>query len=73
MTEETTPTPSPVRDRFDMEQWMLDCWKVTDDIKMYSERDVTNEDWQALANYYEHKFNRLWDLFESMIRAGNIR
>jgi hypothetical protein len=56
-----------------MEQWMLDCWKVTDDIKMYSERDVTNEDWQALANYYEHKFNRLWDLFESMIRSGNIR
>ena len=50
MTEETTPTASPVRDRFDMEQWMLDCWKVTDDIKMYSERDVTNEDWQALAS-----------------------
>jgi hypothetical protein len=75
MTEETTPTPapSPVRDRFDMEQFILDCWKVTDDIKMYSERDVTNEDWQALANYYEHKFDRLWDLFESMIRSGNIR
>ncbi len=73
MTEETTPTPSPVRDRFDMEQWMLDCWKVTDDIRMYSERDVSSEDWQALANYYEHKFDRLWDLFESMIQSGNIR
>jgi len=73
MTEETQPTPPNINDRFDMEQWMLDCWKVTDDIKLYSERDVESKDWLALANYYEHKFNRLWDLFESMIRSGHIR
>lgn len=73
MTEETQPTPPNINDRFDMEQWMLDCWKVTDDIKLYSERDVESKDWLALANYYEHKFDRLWNLFESMIRSGNIR
>lgn len=75
MTSEntSTETQSNVHDRFDFEQWMLDCWKVTDDIKMYADRDVTAEDWKALSNYYEHKFNRLWDLFERMIREGNIR
>jgi hypothetical protein len=73
MTEETQPTPQHINDRFDMEQWMLDCWKVTDDIKLYSERDVESKDWLALANYYEHKFDRLWNLFESMIQSGNIR
>lgn len=73
MTEKSQETHPHISDRFDMEQWMLDCWKVTDDIKMYSERDVEAKDWQALANYYEHKFDRLWNLFESMIRSGNIR
>ena len=73
MTEKSQETPANISDRFDMEQYILDCWKVTDDIKMYSERDVDATDWQALANYYEHKFDRLWNLFESMIRSGHIR
>ena len=69
MTEENS-NPS---DRFDLEQFILDCWKVTDDSKLFNERSAESEDWQALARYYEHKFDRLWALFEKMTQDRNIR
>ena len=37
-------------DRFDFEQQIMECWKITDDIK----------------ELYELKFNKLWDCFEDV-------
>lgn len=53
-------------DRFDLEQQMLDCWKVTDDIKLLSTQNAEPEDFDALAKVYEFKFNQLWNTFEKM-------
>jgi len=65
-------------DRFDLEQNIMQCWNVTDDIQllldMYDEMD---ED--QMMNYligikqmYQMKFERLWNNFESCIRAQKI-
>ena len=61
------------KDRFDFEQEIMHCWSVTDDIKAFAARDdVGTEQWQALAQVYEVKFNVLWDHFEQMIRDRKI-
>lgn len=66
----TTETKS--RTRFDLEQEMLECWKVVNDIEMYVEQDATTEDFKVLAQYYERKFNRLWDTFENMVHERKM-
>ena len=47
-----------VRDRFDLEQDLLECWKVVNDIEMYIEQGAEAKDFQLLAQYYERKFLR---------------
>ena len=55
------------KNRFDLEQEILDCWKLTDDIKLLSNRGADSADYKALAKVYEHKFNELWSTFEFMV------
>ncbi len=65
-------------DRFDLEQNIMQCWNVTDDIQllldMYDEMD---EDQMmnyliGLKQMYQMKFERLWNNFEGCIRAQKI-
>jgi len=67
MTEETKTV-----DRFDLEQQILDCWQVTNDIKLWALREATSEDLNALSRYYEHKFNLMWDTLKNMIHEGKM-
>jgi len=60
------------KDRFDLEQEILECWKVTNDIQMYVDRGAATEDFKVLAEYYERKFNLLWETFESMIHERKM-
>ena len=60
------------KDRFDLEQEILECWKVTNDIQMYVDQGVATEDFKVLAEYYERKFNLLWNTFESMIHERKM-
>jgi len=60
------------KDRFDLEQEILECWKVTDDIKHYVEGSATSEEFSVLAQYYERKFDRLWETFESMVHQRKM-
>jgi len=60
------------KDRFDLEQEILECWKVTADIQMYVDQDAATEDFKVLAEYYERKFNLLWETFESMIHERKM-
>jgi len=53
-------------DRFDLEQQILECWRVTDDIALFAEQHPSEEKWQALKTYYEAKFEQLWATFETM-------
>ena len=62
-------------DQFDFEQQIMECWRVTDDIKLISEYlmdaplEVGRED--KIANMligiealYQAKFDKLWRMFE---------
>ena len=64
-------------DRFDFEQQILKCWNVTDDIRELSEhfsdyhdsnftKDKVANSLNGLAELYDIKFNKLWDLFEDV-------
>jgi hypothetical protein len=63
-------------DRFDFEQQIVKCWSVVDDLKDldeglfegwldFNQDDVSNHI-LAVANLYDVKFNKLWNLFESV-------
>jgi hypothetical protein len=55
------------RTRFDLEQEILECWKVTNDINMLVEKGTSAESFKVLSDYYELKFDRLWNTFENMV------
>jgi hypothetical protein len=68
---ETSETPT-IRDRFDLEQEILECWKVVNDIQMYIAQGAQTEDFNVLAQYYERKFDRLWDTFEQLVHTRKL-
>ena len=66
-------------DRFDLEQQLLEAWKVTDDIQLAYELSVEGSDPDQLANLllglktlYDIKFNKLWDTFESCVSNREV-
>lgn len=58
--------------RFDLEQQILGCWKVTEDITMMVKQNASADSLLALSTYYEHKFNELWETFETMCHEGQF-
>jgi hypothetical protein len=62
-------------DRFDFEQQITKCWFVVDDLKELDEmlfegcikfdQDTVSNHILAVANSYDVKFNKLWNLFEN--------
>lgn len=54
-------------DRFDLEQEILDCWKITDDIAMMEQQGANVADMVSLACVYEFKFKKLWATFETLV------
>jgi hypothetical protein len=60
-------------DRFDLEQQIMQCWNVVEDITLLSKTEgVEKEDYQALARIYEIKFNVMFDTFSKLIQDGTI-
>ena len=66
------------KNRFDLEQEIMECWGVTKDIQnfYYAQEDLT-EDQQmnyllGLEQIYEAKFNKLWATFELCVRNKQI-
>ena len=57
-------------DRFDLEQQILDCWKITDDLKLVAEKGEHAV--EAVATLYELKFEQLWNTFESMVHERKM-
>jgi len=47
-------------DRFDLEQAIIKCWSVCDDLR-------SGMNHQILADYYDAKFEQLWEIFEELI------
>ena len=67
-------------DRFDLEQNIMRCWNVTEDIELLYENvmesDMTTDDIAnallGMKQLYEMKFNKLWDNFETLIREKKL-
>ena len=55
--------------RFDLEQQILEAWKVTDDIRTVLEHGVEEDmatNFEALARLTDIRFEKLWYIFEQM-------
>ena len=65
-------------DRFDLEQNIMQCWNVTDDIQLYLDmHDNMDEDQRmnyliGLKQMYHMKFERTFEHFENCIRSRRI-
>ena len=59
-------------DRFELEQELLECWKITNDLQMYIDQGASIEDTKVLIDYYERKFQKVWDTFETLIKERKI-
>ena len=58
--------------RFDFEQEIMECWKITNDLQMYIDQGAKIEDTKVLIDYYERKFDKLWNTFETLIHERKI-
>lgn len=62
-------------DRFDLEQQIIRCWEVLQDIKKYnvdSNSEVKDEYLNAVTEYYEPKFQELWDIFSDLVHTKKL-
>ena len=82
-TIKVTPTTNkftPTTNRFDLEQEILNCWRIVDDLKILNEavleqdadRDKISNILTGLADLYEMKFNKTFEIFEECIRQRKI-
>lgn len=62
-----------VPNRFDLEQQIMECWSVIDDIGLMAEHGASYEEFKALITIYEYKFNRMFNTFSNMITNGDIK
>ena len=57
------------KDRFDLEQDIMNCWSVCDDLNMLlNSNGYDNDDIEAVARLYQRKFEALWSTFEDCIQ-----
>lgn len=68
-------------DRFDLEQQILGCWNIVDEIKLLSEDvgDSDQLDRDHIMNYllglqtiYDMKFRKTFELFENLVKDRKI-
>ena len=68
-------------DRFDLEQSIMKCWNITDDIDLLCEGVLENEMSQddisnvliGLKALYDIKFDKLFRQFEELVRQGALK
>ena len=60
-------------DRFDLEQQILDCWQITQEIPMMESQGASAAEISSLACVYEYKFKRLWATFEAMVHERQFK
>jgi hypothetical protein len=66
-------------DRFTLEDQIMQCWGVTDDLDMVYSTEALYEDQDRMMNVllgmqelYKIRFQRLFDTFEKMVHEGKI-
>ena len=61
------PTVSRTVDRFDLEQQIMQCWSMVDDLKSFVASGASTDELRALATVYERKFDILFETFSTMV------
>jgi len=66
-------------DRFTLEEQIMQCWGVTEDLDMIYHTEALYQDEDRLMNVllgvqelYKIRFQRLFDTFEKMVHEGKI-
>jgi hypothetical protein len=59
-------------DRFDLEQQIMQCWSMVDDLRAFANSGATTDEFQALAKVYDRKFDILFETFSTMISEGQF-
>lgn len=59
--------------RFDLEQEILRCWTITNDLKVFAEMQIESDKYSVLAENYEVHFEKLWKTFETLIKEGKLK
>jgi len=59
-------------DRFDLEQQILACWGMVDDLRQFANSDADTEELLALSRVYDRKFGILFDTFSTMVSEGQF-
>ena len=68
-------------DRFDLEQHIMKCWNVTEDIDLLyrnvMDSDLTTDDIAnallGMKTLYEMKFNEMFSDFENLVHEGKLK
>ncbi len=55
-----------VSNTFDLEQKILQCWGVVDDLRLLATQQAPAQEYEALATLYERKFNSTFAAFEQV-------
>lgn len=59
--------------RFDLEQEIMDCWSIVEDLKLVAEFNEGNkETLESLATIYELKFKKCFNTFSRCIQNGDM-
>ena len=68
-------------DRFDLEQQILKCWNITEEIQLLNENVLEDNEFNKdnISNYllgletiYEAKFNKLFSMLSELVKEGKI-
>ena len=54
-------------DRFDLEQQIMQCWSMVDDLKQFIDSGADTDELRALAKVYQRKFDILFETFSTMV------
>lgn len=67
--------------RFDLEQQILNCWNVTDDLDVVMENVLENENFSrddihnvllGIRGLYQLKFEKCFETFEELVRTRQL-
>ena len=81
MTIKTTIKTLESIDRFDLEQDIMACWNVVDDLDVFLSRymdgpEMSDDDVAnvilGIKSLYQLKFQKLWDTFEQLLKNGGF-
>jgi hypothetical protein len=69
--EQKAAVPKTV-DRFDLEQQIMQCWSMVDDLRAFANSGADTDELRALSKVYDRKFDILFETFSTMISEGQF-